>query len=180
MTIPLYLLFLILIILSAIIRMRREVAVPLLMLITLFLRMIRFFLRLSPNQGGITSVLISNNNDLLESPEFESFHVDIYDIPSFPRPPPEPPDVCLDMLYNDESFEPGEGENIVVEEDDSFTFIIRTFLPFLTYPKVSPLYCSTRSVDLIFDPGIITFHFLKPLAFLWKFLSSIFALPKDN
>ncbi|GKC40148.1 hypothetical protein Tco_1052532, partial [Tanacetum coccineum] len=55
--------------------------------------------------------------------------------------PPEPPDVCLDMLYNDESFEPGEGENIVVsnvEEDDSFTFTIRTFLPFLTYPKDQP------------------------------------------
>ncbi|GJU86049.1 hypothetical protein Tco_1293595, partial [Tanacetum coccineum] len=93
------------------------------------------------------------------------------------------PDDCLDMLYNDESFEPGEGENIVVsnvEEDDSFTFTIRTFLPFLTYPEVSPLSCSTGSEDLIFDPSIITFHFLKPLAFLWKFLSSIFALPKDE
>ncbi|GKD72199.1 hypothetical protein Tco_1330481, partial [Tanacetum coccineum] len=113
-------------------------------------------------------------------PKYESFH---FDNPSFPRPPPEPPDVCLDMLYNDESFEPGEGENIVVsnvEEDDSFTFTIRTFLPFLTYPEVSPLSCSTGSEDLIFDPGIITFHFLKPLAFLWKFLSSIFALPKDE
>ncbi|GKD22665.1 hypothetical protein Tco_1224368 [Tanacetum coccineum] len=121
-------------------------------------------------------------------PEYESFH---FDNPSFPRPPPEPPDVEIleskinnfDVLYNDESFEPGEGENIVVsnvEEDDSFTFTIRTFLPFLTYPEVSPLSCSTGSEDLIFDPGIITFHFLKPLAFLWKFLSSIFALPKDE
>ncbi|GJX55542.1 hypothetical protein Tco_0285439 [Tanacetum coccineum] len=113
-------------------------------------------------------ISIDNSNDpLLELPEFESFHFD----PSLPRPPPEPPDVCLDMLYNDESFEPGEGENIVVsnvEEDDSFTFTIRTFLPFLTYPEVSPLSCSTGSEDLIFDPGIITFHFLKPLAFLWK------------
>ncbi|GJR59969.1 hypothetical protein Tco_1502131 [Tanacetum coccineum] len=55
-------------------------------------------------------------------PEYESFH---FDNPSLPRPPSEPLDVCLDMLYNDESFEPGEGENIVVsnvEEDDSFTF----------------------------------------------------------
>ncbi|GJY82079.1 hypothetical protein Tco_0494830 [Tanacetum coccineum] len=142
-----------------------------------------FLFEIEPDQGGITSVVISNNDLLLESPEFESFHFDIYDVPSFPRPPPEPPDVCLDMLYNDESFEPGEGENIVVsnvEEDDSFTFTIRTFLPFLTYPEVSPLSCSTGSEDLIFDPGIITFHFLKPLAFLWKFLSSIFALPKDE
>ncbi|GKB12104.1 hypothetical protein Tco_0846027 [Tanacetum coccineum] len=121
-------------------------------------------------------------------PEYESFH---FDNPSLPRPPPEPPDIEIlkpeinnfDVLYNDESFEPGEGENIVVsniEEDDSFTFTIRTFLPFITYTEVSPLSCSTGSEDLIFDPGIITFHFLKPLAFLWKFLSSIFALPKDN
>ncbi|GKE98597.1 hypothetical protein Tco_0021948, partial [Tanacetum coccineum] len=120
---------------------------------------------------------------LLESLEFESFHFDIYDIPSFPRPPPEPPDVCLDMIYNDESFEPGEGENIVVsnfEEDDSFISTICTFLLFLTYPEVSPLSCSTGSEDLIFDPGVITFHFLKLLAFLWKLLSSIFALPKDE
>ncbi|GKD94139.1 hypothetical protein Tco_1373976 [Tanacetum coccineum] len=76
-----------------------------------------------------------------------------------------------------------EGENIIVsnvEKDDSFTFTIRTFLPFLTYPEVSPLSCSTGSEDLIFDPDIITFHFLKSLAFLWKFLSSIFALPKDE
>ncbi|GJZ04444.1 hypothetical protein Tco_0537719 [Tanacetum coccineum] len=165
---------------------------------------------IEPDQGGITSVVISNNDLLLESPEFESFHFDIYDepdqeglisidnsndplleLPEFesfhfdpllPRPPPEPPDVCLDMLYNDESFEPGEGENIVVsnvEEDDSFTFTIRTFLPFLTYPEVSPLSGFTESEDLIFDPGIITFHFFKPLAFLWKFLSS-FALLKDD
>ncbi|GJX41219.1 hypothetical protein Tco_0256209 [Tanacetum coccineum] len=94
-------------------------------------------------------------------PEYESFH---FDNPSLPRPPPEPPDVCLDMLYNDESFEPSGDENIVVsnvEEDDSFTFTIRTFLPFLTYPEFSPLYCSTRSEDLIFDPGIVTLH--KPV-----------------
>ncbi|GJS16831.1 hypothetical protein Tco_0411303 [Tanacetum coccineum] len=73
-------------------------------------------------------------------PEYESFH---FDNPSLPRPPPKPPDIEIlkpeinnfDVLYNDESFESGEGENIAVsnvEEDDSFTFTIRTFLPFLT------------------------------------------------
>ncbi|GKA10161.1 hypothetical protein Tco_0689594 [Tanacetum coccineum] len=104
-------------------------------------------------------------------PEYESFH---FDNPSLPRPPPEPPDVCLDMLYNDESFEPSGDENIVVsnvEEDDSFTFTIRTFLPFLTYPEVSPLYCSTRSEDLIFDPGIVTFH--KPVVWICQISQEI-------
>ncbi|GJU44512.1 hypothetical protein Tco_1201778 [Tanacetum coccineum] len=42
------------------------------------------------------------------------------------------------------------------EDDDSFTFVIRTFLPFLTYPEVSLLSCSTGSEDTIFDPGIST------------------------
>ncbi|GJW85731.1 hypothetical protein Tco_0158876 [Tanacetum coccineum] len=65
----------------------------------------------------------------------------------------------FDVLNNDEPFDPGGGENVVflnVEEDDSFTFTIRTFFPFVTYPKASPLSYSTGSEDTIFDPGIST------------------------
>ncbi|GKE33965.1 hypothetical protein Tco_1453287 [Tanacetum coccineum] len=105
------------------------------------------------------------NNDSLPLPEFESFHFD----PSSPRPPPEPPDVEIrlifepdvpvinnaDELNEDECFDPGGGE-INVEVDYSFTFVIRTFLPFLTYPEVSPLLSSTKNKDTIFDPGIST------------------------
>ncbi|GJZ57826.1 hypothetical protein Tco_0613320 [Tanacetum coccineum] len=106
------------------------------------------------------------NNSL---PEFESFHFDLYDDPSFPRPPPEPPDVEIsliietdapvinnfDELNEDECFDPG-GDEIDVEDDDSFTFVIRTFLPFLTYPVDSPFLYSFGSEDTIFDPGIST------------------------
>ncbi|GJY77258.1 reverse transcriptase domain-containing protein [Tanacetum coccineum] len=46
------------------------------------------------------------------------------------------------------------GDEIDVEDDNSFTFVIRTFLPFLTYLEVSPLLLSTRSEDTIFNPGI--------------------------
>ncbi|GKF22517.1 hypothetical protein Tco_0074839 [Tanacetum coccineum] len=121
--------------------------------------------------GRLTSIVISDNSNdpLLELPEFESFHFD----PSFPRPPPEPPDVeiCLDFepdtalinnfdeLNEDEYFYPGGGEiNIFqnVEDDDSFTFVIRTFFPFLTYPVDYSLLLSTGSEDTIFDPGIST------------------------
>ncbi|GJT39658.1 hypothetical protein Tco_0939523 [Tanacetum coccineum] len=128
-----------------------------------------------PDQGGMTSVVmneISNNsiNDpLLELPEFESFHFD----PSFPYTPSEPLDVdiCLiietdalvinnfDELNEDECFDPGGSEFNVsqnVEDDDSFTFVILTFLPYLTYPEVSPLHSSTKNEDTIFDPGIST------------------------
>ncbi|GJW58466.1 hypothetical protein Tco_0105197 [Tanacetum coccineum] len=129
-----------------------------------------FLFEIEPDQGGLTSVFIpDNSNDpLLELHEFESFHFDLYDDPS-----PEPPDVeiCLnfepdtpvinnfDELNEDECFDPGGGEINVsqnVKDGDSFTFVIRTFLPFLTYPVDSPLLLSTGSEDTIFDPGIST------------------------
>ncbi|GKA66832.1 hypothetical protein Tco_0766640 [Tanacetum coccineum] len=52
-----------------------------------------FLFEIVPDQEGLIS--IDNSNDsLLEIPKFESFY---FDDPSFPRPPPEPPDVkiCL-------------------------------------------------------------------------------------
>ncbi|GJS57086.1 hypothetical protein Tco_0651870 [Tanacetum coccineum] len=126
-----------------------------------------FLFEIEPDQGGLTSVVISDNSKdlILEIPKFESFHFD----PSFPRPPPEPPDVeislviktdvpeinDLDKLNGDECFDQGGGE-INFEADDSFTFVTWTFLPFLTYLEVSPLLSSTKNEDTIFDPGIFT------------------------
>ncbi|GJR15535.1 hypothetical protein Tco_0798187, partial [Tanacetum coccineum] len=126
-----------------------------------------FLFEVEPDQGGLISIVISDNSNdpLLELPEFESFHFD----PSFPHTPPEPPDVEIrliietdapvinnfDDLNEDECFDPGGGE-IDVKDDDSFTFVIRTFLPFLTHPADSPLLLSTESEDTIFDPGIST------------------------
>ncbi|GKE55705.1 hypothetical protein Tco_1494890 [Tanacetum coccineum] len=134
-----------------------------------------FLFEVEPDQGGVISIVISDNSNdhLLELPEFESFHFNLYDDPSSPRPPPEPSDVeiCLnfetdapvinnfDELNDDECFDPGGGEIVVsqnVKEDDSFTSVIRIFLPFLTYPVDSPLLLFTGSEDTIFDPGIST------------------------
>ncbi|GJV18422.1 reverse transcriptase domain-containing protein [Tanacetum coccineum] len=61
----------------------------------------------------------------------------------------------VDELNEDECFDPGGGE-INVEVDDSFTFVTWIFLPYLTYPEVSPLLSSTKNEDTIFDPGIST------------------------
>ncbi|GKD67353.1 hypothetical protein Tco_1309461, partial [Tanacetum coccineum] len=124
---------------------------------------------IEPDQGRLVSIVISDNlNDpLLELPEFESFHFD----PSFPHPPLEPPDVEIsliiehdapvinnfDELNEDKCFDPGGGEinfSQNVEDDDSFTIVTQTFLPYLTYPEVSPLLLFTRSEDTIFDPDI--------------------------
>ncbi|GJX36857.1 hypothetical protein Tco_0248414 [Tanacetum coccineum] len=48
------------------------------------------------------------------------------------------------------------GDEIDVEVDDSFTFVIQTFLPFLTYPVDSLFLYSFESEDTIFDPDIFT------------------------
>ncbi|GJV15360.1 hypothetical protein Tco_1360683 [Tanacetum coccineum] len=109
-----------------------------------------FLFEIEPDQGGLTS---DNSNDpLLELPEFESFHFDLYDDPSFPRPPPIPPGIKC-------NFDPGGGEinfSQNVNDDDSFKFVIQTFLSILTYLADSPLLLSTGSEDTIFDPCIST------------------------
>ncbi|GJT21367.1 hypothetical protein Tco_0891304 [Tanacetum coccineum] len=123
-----------------------------------------FLFEIEPDQEGLISI-DNSNNTLLELPEFESFHFD----PSFPRPPPEPPDVEICLHFEpdapvidnfNELNDDQRGSEIDfsqnVEDDDSFTFVIRTFLPFLTYPEGSLLSCSTGSEDTIFDPGIST------------------------
>ncbi|GKA97265.1 hypothetical protein Tco_0825159 [Tanacetum coccineum] len=63
------------------------------------------------------------------------------------------------FLVSEDSIPPGGGEIVFspnVEDDYSFTFVIRTFLPFLTYPKDSSFLLSTGSEDTIFDPDIFT------------------------
>ncbi|GJV62613.1 hypothetical protein Tco_1473441 [Tanacetum coccineum] len=49
----------------------------------------------------------------------------------------------------------------------SFTYFIRIFLPYFTYPVNSSLPLSSGSEDIIFDPGISAFHFssLEPVAY---------------
>ncbi|GJU65619.1 reverse transcriptase domain-containing protein [Tanacetum coccineum] len=116
-------------------------------------------------------------NDDSEDEDNELPNLDHQDNPSSPRPPPEPPDVCLNFkpatAMRNEDFNQGEIVlSLNVEDVNSFTFVIWTFLPFFTYPEDSPVILSLRNEDLVFDPGISTFHFsLKPVPF---------ALPKDE
>nr|GEX35051.1 hypothetical protein [Tanacetum cinerariifolium] len=117
-------------------------------------------------------------DDAISLPENESSNFDHYDDPLFSRPPSEPPDVevffdfepksgelissvmnNIDELNKDECFGRWGCEIDVfanVKDDDYFPFIfvIRIFLPYLIYPKVSPLLFSTGSEDTIFDLGI--------------------------
>ncbi|GKE68344.1 hypothetical protein Tco_1526416, partial [Tanacetum coccineum] len=105
----------------------------------------------------------------IENDDYDS-EGDIHNL-STPRPPPEPPDVEIhfepdtvvinnfDVLNKDACFDLEEGEIDVlenIEDDDSFTFVIQTFLPYLTYPVDSLFLFSTKSEDTIFDPDIST------------------------
>ncbi|GJS58415.1 hypothetical protein Tco_0653199 [Tanacetum coccineum] len=61
----------------------------------------------------------------------------------------------FDEINTSELSYPGIGENVVLdEEEDTFTFTTRIFLPFVTYPEVLPASYSTGSEDKIFNPGI--------------------------
>ncbi|GJR45095.1 hypothetical protein Tco_1313198 [Tanacetum coccineum] len=61
----------------------------------------------------------------------------------------------FDEINTSELSYPGIGENVVLdEEEDSFTFTTRSFLPFVTYPEVLPTSYSTGSEDKVFKPGI--------------------------
>ncbi|GKD01466.1 hypothetical protein Tco_1171740, partial [Tanacetum coccineum] len=88
-----------------------------------------------------------------------------------------------DELNEDECFDPGGGE-INVEVDDSFTFEMWIFIPYLTYPEISPLLSSTENEDTIFDPGIFAFHFSSQEPVVVKcfreFCSSTYFISKDE
>ncbi|GJX89956.1 reverse transcriptase domain-containing protein [Tanacetum coccineum] len=90
--------------------------------------------------------------------------------PSFPLPPLEPPDDCLNfepnmamksvfVKLNKDFYQSEKTLSLNVEDVDSFTFIIWNFLPYFTFPEDSPLFLSFGSEDFVFHPGIVIFHF---------------------
>nr|GFA49114.1 hypothetical protein [Tanacetum cinerariifolium] len=124
----------------AIIRKIREVAVPLLMLITLFSKVDLFLASNNSIPPGIGNIDYDSkgdihfleellSNDSIPIPKNESSNFDHHDDPLFPRSPLEPPDVefffdfepnseesiatvinNIDELIEDECFDPGGGE----------------------------------------------------------------------
>nr|GEZ92096.1 reverse transcriptase domain-containing protein [Tanacetum cinerariifolium] len=110
---------------------------------------------------------ISNYKNELSDNEASDF-----DNPSFPRPPPEPPDAEFDfkpdaeeeisvvMNNNDElkcldpKYEIDVSKNDENDDYFPFMFVIQIFLPYLVYPEVFPFLLSAESEDTIFDPSI--------------------------
>ncbi|GKE17456.1 reverse transcriptase domain-containing protein [Tanacetum coccineum] len=97
----------------------------------------------------------------------------VFKEPTFLLPSPKPPDECLNfepilvmknVLLNEDFYQSKKTLPLNVEDVNSFTFIIWTFLPYFPYTEESPLIFSFRSENFVFDPGIVTFH--KPVALL--------------
>nr|GEZ63810.1 hypothetical protein [Tanacetum cinerariifolium] len=94
------------------------------------------------------------SNDTLPLPENESSNFDHHDDPSFPRPPPKPPDVKV--FFN---FEPDTGvlTTKVVKGISDHYVLMPNILP--TLPTLdldldfTPSHNSLRSGNKIFDPG---------------------------
>ncbi|GJS91636.1 hypothetical protein Tco_0774272, partial [Tanacetum coccineum] len=113
-------------------------------------------------------------NDDSEDEDNEFPNLDHQDDPSIPRPPPEPPDVekCLELDAGILKTKVFKG---VSKLRDFMADILPTFptlVSDLTFILFLSSFLSFGSEDLVFDPGISTFHFsLKPVPF---------ALPKDE
>nr|GEU28912.1 hypothetical protein [Tanacetum cinerariifolium] len=124
-----------------------------------------FCFEIEPNHKRLINIVKndisddSSNDPLLEEANYFLLSIIRYhrDNPSFPRPPPEPPDV---------EFEPDSGEEISVVMNDELECLdprvefdvsndddYSSFM-FVTYSKVFSFLLSAESEDTIFDPGI--------------------------
>nr|GEW08238.1 reverse transcriptase domain-containing protein [Tanacetum cinerariifolium] len=99
---------------------------------------------------------ISNSENELSDNEGSDF-----DNPSFPRPPPKPPNAEFDAreeisVVMNTIVECLDPRDEIHEDDDyfHFMFVIRIFLPDLIFPKVFSFLLSAKTEDTIFDPGI--------------------------
>ncbi|GKA56372.1 hypothetical protein Tco_0755444 [Tanacetum coccineum] len=117
-------------------------------------------------EGFIDEPPLEENDDLFDlEPKENDWKKILYDAP------------IDDLITEDKVFDPGIYEKSfsptfvkLTFEDRHYlpiTFVIRIFLPFLTYYVDSPFLPSSGSEDTIFDPGISNFHFssLKPVAY---------------
>nr|GEX46328.1 hypothetical protein [Tanacetum cinerariifolium] len=77
------------------------------------------------------------NEDSISLPEYESFHVDFYNVPSYPRPPEKPPD---DDVYFDIELDTGVLTTKVVDDiSDNSTRELYVHVPNVL-PTLPPLY----------------------------------------
>ncbi|GJX45630.1 hypothetical protein Tco_0262306 [Tanacetum coccineum] len=107
--------------------------------------------------GGVLFLAELLNNDYISLPEYESFHVDFYNVPSSPRPPEKPPDD--DVYFN---IEPDTGvltTKVVDDISDNLTRELYVHVPnvlptlptlYLVFNTLLPF--SFENEDKVFNP----------------------------
>ncbi|GKC45177.1 hypothetical protein Tco_1062899 [Tanacetum coccineum] len=99
------------------------------------------------------------NNDSISLPEYESFHVDFYNVPSSPRPPKKPPDgvyfeIELDTGVLTTKVVDNISDNSTRELYVQMTNVLPT-LPTLSQVIDTLLPFSSKNKDKVFNPGIL-------------------------
>ncbi|GKE42128.1 hypothetical protein Tco_1469412, partial [Tanacetum coccineum] len=110
--------------------------------------------------GGVLFLAELLNNNYISLPEYESFHVDFYNVRSSPRPPEKPPDD--DVYFN---IEPDTGvltTKVVDDISDNSTRELYVHVPngLPTLPTLYPVFdtllpFSSENEDKVFNPGIL-------------------------
>nr|GFA30535.1 hypothetical protein [Tanacetum cinerariifolium] len=106
------------------------------------------------SQGEIDVVEELLSDNYIPLTEDEALDSDYQDDPSFPRPPPEPPDAEFHFKPDSEEEIPIVVNNKDKFDDDysPFIFVIQYFLPYLICSKMFLSFLSAESEDTIFDP----------------------------
>ncbi|GKC83836.1 hypothetical protein Tco_1139553 [Tanacetum coccineum] len=133
------------------------------------------------SEGDVLFLAELLNNDYISLPEYESFHVDFYNVPSSPRPPKKPPN---DDVYFD--IEPDTGvltTKVVDDISDNSTRELYVHAPNIlpTLPTLYPVFdtllpFSSENEDKVFNPGILISNEEKSPH--WGF--KVFQLIKDS
>ncbi|GJZ70783.1 hypothetical protein Tco_0634634 [Tanacetum coccineum] len=118
-------------------------------------------LELNYEDGGEIDLDISKIVDISLREKLVESYLLIEKINAFSLSPPIPispifcPSSTIPVVDIDLPLEEADVEYVILdEEEDSFTFTTRSFLPFVTYPEVLPASYSTGSEDKNFKPGI--------------------------
>nr|GEZ30774.1 hypothetical protein [Tanacetum cinerariifolium] len=110
------------------------------------------------SEGDIHFLVELLVNDSISFPDNESSNFDHQDDPSFPRPPPEPPDVEI-------FFKPDSGvltTNVVKGISEHYVLMPNIFPTLPTFYPFYPLYdtllpFSSENKDKVFKPGILSY-----------------------
>nr|GEZ00222.1 hypothetical protein [Tanacetum cinerariifolium] len=111
------------------------------------------------SEGDIYFLKELLSDDPLSPPENESPNFDHHDDPSFPRPPPEPPDV---EIFFDFELDTGVLTAKVVEGISEHYVLMPKFLPLPSQPALYPnidtlLLFSSKNEDKVFKPSILSY-----------------------